>query len=67
MIVIEIKGSKKITLTIKEANEIISLLETLESLGGVYDEEFTHDCKRAGIIAKRMNKIIHKIDKEIEL
>ena len=58
MMVVEAKGSKKIALTVKEANEITVLLETLESLGGVYDEEFNHDCNRAGIIAKRMEKLI---------
>lgn len=44
-----------IALTPKESYEIMDLLNTLEAMGGTYDQEFASDCNKAG---KYANKIL---------
>ena len=42
------KTKKELVLTYKEAIAIMELLETLEGMGGAYDEYFTNEAQRAG-------------------
>ena len=46
-----------ITLTPKESEEIMDLLDTLVAMSGAYDVDFTRDCKRA---QKYSDKILSK-------
>lgn len=43
-----------ITLTPKESDEIMDLLDTLAAMSGAYDQDFTRECKEA-------DKYSHKI------
>lgn len=43
-----------ITLTPKESEDIMDLLDTLAAMSGAYDIDFTRECKKAG---KYSNKI----------
>lgn len=36
-----------ITLTPKESNEIMDLLDTLAAMSGAYDQDFTAECKKS--------------------
>ena len=36
-----------ITLTPKESNEIMDLLDTLAAMSGAYDQHFTAECKKS--------------------
>ena len=36
-----------ITLTPKESNEIMDLLDTLTAMSGAYDQDFTAECKKS--------------------
>lgn len=36
-----------ITLTPKESEEIMDLLDTLAAMSGAFDQDFTGDCKKA--------------------
>lgn len=36
-----------ITLTPKESNEIMDLLDTLAAMSGAFDQDFTRECKKA--------------------
>lgn len=49
-----------ITLTLKESDEIMDLLDTLEAVGGSYDQEFASDCNKAGKYSKKILSL--KID-----
>ena len=44
-----------ITLTPKESDEIMDLLDTLAAMSGAYDQVFTGECKKAD---KYSNKIL---------
>lgn len=44
-----------ITLTPKESDEIMDLLDTLAAMSGAYDQDFTEECKKAD---KYSNKIL---------
>lgn len=46
-----------ITLTPKESEEIMDLLDTLAAMSGAYDQDFTRECKRA---QKYFDKILSK-------
>ena len=46
-----------ITLTPKESEEIMDLLDTLAAMSGAYDQDFTRECKRA---QKYSDKILSK-------
>ena len=52
------KMNDNILLTRKESCEIAESLETLEAMGGVCDGDFNMECDRAGVLARRMRKII---------
>lgn len=43
-----------ITLTPKESEEIMDLLDTLEAMGGTYDQDFARDCNKAGKYSKKI-------------
>lgn len=43
-----------ITLTPKESDEIMDLLDTLEAMGGTYDQGFASDCNKAGKYSKKI-------------
>lgn len=47
-----------IILTLKEAEDIMNLLYSLEATGGVYDEEYTKDAKMAGRYGNKLLKCI---------
>lgn len=49
---IDVKGN--ITLTPKESDEIMDLLDTLAAMSGVYDEYFTRECKKAEKYSNRI-------------
>ena len=46
-----------ITLTPKESEEIMDLLDTLAAMSGAYDQDFTGECKKA---QKYSDKILSK-------
>ena len=50
---IDSKGN--ITLTPKESEDIMDLLDTLAAMSGAYDQDFTKECKKAD---KYSNKIL---------
>lgn len=52
------KTKKELVLTYKEAIAIMELLETLEEMGGAYDEYFTNEAQRAGKWVKKIRKTI---------
>lgn len=47
-------AKKKIELTIKEAEQIMDCLLTLDALGGTCDEDFNAACKRASKLAGKL-------------
>lgn len=53
-------GEKKSVVIVShdEAIEIAELLESLEAMGGTYDQCFTKECKRAGVISKKIRSIL---------
>ena len=53
------RENSRISLTIKEADEIRELLETLFAMEGTLDEDFNFECKRAGTHARKMCELIH--------
>ncbi len=53
------KDGKRISLTLKEADEIRELLETLFSMEGTLDEDFNWECHRAGIHARKMCELLY--------
>lgn len=54
------KDGNRISLTIKEADEIREYLETLYAMEGTLDEEDSNsECHRAGFYARNMCKLIH--------
>lgn len=56
------KDGNRISLTIKEADEIREYLETLYAMEGTLDEDFNSECHRAGFYARNMCKLILGID-----
>ena len=53
------KDSSRISLTIKEADEIRECLETLYAMEGTLDEDFNFECRRAGFHARKMCELIY--------
>ncbi len=53
------KDGKRISLTLKETDEIRELLETLFSMEGTLDEDFNWECHRAGIHARKMCELLY--------
>lgn len=51
----KIDAKSYITLTPKESEEIMDLLDTLAAMSGAYDIDFTRECKKA---EKYSNKIL---------
>lgn len=49
-----------ITLTPKESDEIMDLLDTLAAMSGAYDEDFTRECKKAQRYSDKIQSL--KID-----
>lgn len=55
------RDNNRIILTLKEAEELMNLLYSLEATGGVYDEEYT---KEANLAGKYGNKLLKYINQE---
>lgn len=53
------KDGNRISLTIKEADEIREYLETLYAMDGTLDEDFNFECHRAGFYARKICELIH--------
>ena len=50
----------RITLTLKEVDEIREYLETLYAMeGSTLDEDFNAECHRAGFFARKMCELLH--------
>lgn len=49
----------RISLTLKEADEIREFLETLFAMEGTLDEDFNAECKKAGKHARKLFRLIH--------
>lgn len=49
----------RISLTENEADTIREALETLFSMSGAFDEDFTAECNRAGRYARKLYKLIY--------
>lgn len=52
------RDDNRISLTLKEADEVRELLETLYAMEGTLDEDFNRECHRAGF-ARKMCELIH--------
>lgn len=55
------RNGKNIILTLNEAEDVAALLYTLEATGGVFDEEYTKEAKKAG---KYASKLMECLDNE---
>lgn len=53
------RDNNRISLTLKEADEVREHLETLYAMEGTLDEDFNHECHRAGFFARKMCELIH--------
>lgn len=53
------RENNRISLTLKEADEIRELLESLYAMEGTLDEDFNYECHRAGFHARKMCELIH--------
>lgn len=53
------RDNNRISLTLKEADEVREHLETLYAMEGTLDEDFTRECHRAGFFARKMCELIH--------
>lgn len=53
------KYDNRISLTITEADEIREYLETLYAMEGTLDEDFNHECHRAGFYARKLCELIY--------
>ena len=49
----------RISLTLKEADEIREFLETLFAMEGTMDENFNAECKTAGKYARKLFRLLH--------
>lgn len=53
------KVNNRVSLTLKEADSIRELLETLNSMDGTLDEDFNSECKQAGRYARNLCQILY--------
>lgn len=53
------KDTNKITLTLREADEVRECLETLFAMEGTLDDDFNAECKRAGRHARRLCELLY--------
>lgn len=53
------RDKNRISLTLKEADEVREYLETLYAMEGTLDEDFNRECHRAGFFARKMCELIN--------
>lgn len=53
------RDNNRISLTLKEADEVREHLETLYAMEGTLDEDFNRECYRAGFFARKICELIH--------
>ena len=53
------RANSRISLTLKEADDIRELLESLSSMSGTLDEDFNAECKQAEKYARTLCQVIY--------
>ena len=53
------RDNNRISLTLKEADEVREHLETLYAMEGTLDEDFNRECHQAGLFARKMCELLH--------